>query len=290
MKRRNKKRIRKAVTGIFISAMAVTLSGCSLAKENAGEEKQDRFIGVFITNEYLDIPDRIYAAVDKGGSDSPIDWKITFPGAEGLCFFSTQFSESGEVFHTILDNGICDTTNHYSVTDTGDVIHLEGTVYALPQMGTVAWYSNPVYQTKSGDIYLIAGTGVSNSSVGAVTTQTLENEWTVTENGLTKTDKISVKMNFIVSPPPTSIQVHQMDDDNRLVKTEEYAPGSLPERLKAEREASYILVETQWADSENPGACTRELYEQGDTGNIYFKTLYVADEARLAQQTTEIVW
>ncbi len=290
MKGRAGKKVRKAVTGIFISAMAVMLSGCSLAKENAGEENQDRFIGVFITNEYLDIPDRMYASVDKGGRDSPVDWEITFPGTEGLCFFSTQFSESGEVFHTIFDNGICDTVNHYSVTDTGDVIHLEGTVYALPQREPVVWYSNPVYQTDTGDIYLTAGTGVSNSTVGATTTQTLENEWTVTENGLTKTDKISVKMNFILSYPPTSIRVHQMDENNQIVKTEEYAPGSLPERLEAEEKTSYILVETQWANSQNPGVCTRELYEGGEMGDLYFETLYVAGETRLTQQTTEIVW
>lgn len=94
-----------------------SLSGCSLAVPDAGVEGgNDRMIGVFITDEFLDLFDierylndhasgsvngqeaelpydsgyegKLYAKIDKSKGSDPADWEISFGDLEGISMFT----------------------------------------------------------------------------------------------------------------------------------------------------------------------------------------------------------
>ena len=52
---RHKKIYHFILTAVLISAIILPLSGCTLAKKDAGEDAKDTLIGVFVTEEYLDL-------------------------------------------------------------------------------------------------------------------------------------------------------------------------------------------------------------------------------------------
>lgn len=316
---------------VLWTVLMMTLCGCSLAKEDAGEENaggknvgEDPLIGVFVTTESLDTfdmdaylednvadliegkevsPDdyakyseKIYATIDKKGSIEPSDWEIYFEGIDGINFFDAEFQNEGsEPFRMLSCEGVCDITTGYHSTDDGEKVELTGTIYVLPKADVTdtVYYVNPVYQTEGGEIYVTSG-GMGNSigglGDGVMMTVTLDGEVTQTENGVAETNAASVKVNFVVSYAPTKIRLHQLDENNQVVKTEEYEQGKLPEQLKAEDETAYIIVETELDNPHKEGDCIREIYERDDVGSTYFETMCVTEKGYIEKQSTEIVW
>lgn len=196
------------------------LCGCSLAKEDAGEEEQtnmeDRLVGVVITTEHLDLFDveaflndnineltnekveltntskyngRIYATVDKHGSEEPQDWELVFEGLKGIHFINaTCYEEDEEPFKMgFIGDEIFDVNQHFSTTDEGEFMELSGSIYALMDENTEStnFYLNPVYQTSTGEIYVTTGNGISGHA-GEEFSLKLESETTITENEVTK--------------------------------------------------------------------------------------------------------
>ena len=98
---RHKKIYHFILTAVLISAIILPLSGCTLAKKDAGEDAKDTLIGVFVTEEYLDLfgtdaylygqyANPLYATVNRHGSDELSDWEVSFQNIRGLNFL--QFS------------------------------------------------------------------------------------------------------------------------------------------------------------------------------------------------------
>ncbi len=304
-----------------------SMSGCTLAVETADGEEQSRdpMIGVFITTEDLTMLDfdwdayfeenigdivngkeadiqasvdaekRIYATVDKHDSTDPIDWEVSFGDLEGLSFFNAlwQYGDGQAFTMMTLSDEICDIAHRIKSTDNEEELELEGTIYILPAMYDTIYYVNPVYQTQAGDIYVTPGgwgDHIGSPSIGAKLTITMEDEVTVTENGLTKTNKTTIILTYQGAYEPTKILVHQMDANNGIVKTEEYAPGTLPEEIKTEKEAAYIIVETQIDNPDNANDCVREIYTYNELGDTYFETFLVTEDGGLGKMTTRIEW
>lgn len=317
---------KKFLAGMLAFVMMLSLSGCTLAVEDAGGEEKatDRLIGAFITTEYL-IPfdmdayleeniedlvnggevnpedtleagERIYATVDKKGSTEPRDWEISFGDIDGIKFFDALWDGVGDSPFTMLtyDDEICDANTHYMSTDNSDGIELSGTIYILSKAGKRGdiYYINPVYQTESGEIYTIPGTGdsVGGLSVGADLTITLSEETTITKDGVTEAYIGGVKISYKSAYEPTQILVHQMDAGNQVVKTDKYAPGTLPEQMEVEKNTAYVIIETQQNNPENANECLREIYGPEESGSTYFKTFFVTENGGLGKMSTELVW
>ena len=96
---RHKKIYHFILTAVLISAIILPLSGCTLAKKDAGEDAKDTLIGVFVTEEYLDLfgtdaylygqyANPLYATVNRHGSDELSDWEVSFQNIRGLNFLA----------------------------------------------------------------------------------------------------------------------------------------------------------------------------------------------------------
>lgn len=323
-------RMHRSVVMILLSLLTITLlSGCSLAKEDAGEEVQvntDRLVGTFVTTEYLslfdmeaylndhadelvsgvasgDISDgeiidgtsyneRIYATVDKHDSTDPSDWEISFGDIEGICFFSAKWQNEGEEPFTMITGGdeICDVTQHLNVTDEGETVALEGTMYALvgEDVDEVTFFLNPVYQTETGEIYVTAGMGHSmTGDIGGSFSIKLDEETTITENGESKVYGGAVELTIeILDSAPAKVRIYYMDNDLGILHTEEYAAGEVPYSIYAVEGTTCVVVETEWTD----GEITREMYGPEEGENTYVEIFYKISDVTLGKQNTEVIW
>ena len=317
----------KSIILLLMIIMLTALCGCSLAVEDSGEEdgmSQDRLIGAYITTEHLDTFDaeayfeehadeiitgvengsisdgdiiggeayqeRIYATVDKHGSTNPTDWDIYFTDIEGICFFDAVFqNEDEEPFSMIIgDDGICDIHTIFESTDEGEHVEIRGKLYALlTENDSQIFYVNPVYQTPSGEVYMVGGDGNHMSGgLGGVTTIKIEAETTIEENGEKEICSGAVEVAFeILNAAPEKIRVQFMNDNLEIVSTEEFEAGKMPTEMVMAEGASFVIIETQWED----GTVTRDLFEKEEE-SIYIETFYKISDKMLAKQMTEIMW
>lgn len=321
-----KRRIRIWGMSLALILLAGVLNGCTLAKEDAGEmqgENKDRFVGVFLTTEHLDLFDmdaylndnidkivdggnitaedaskyneRLYGTIDKHGYTEAKDcdhWEIRFGDLEGIAFFHSEWKEEGqEPFGMIMmGDEVCDVTQHLNTSDEGETVKLTGTIYALVKKNeeSVGFYANPVYMTEAGEYYVVSGTGHFQSGIiGGSYTLKLEEEAVKTENGEKEVYGGCVELTVDLSHfEPKQIVLHYMDKDLNVMQSEKFAAGLLPNKLNPVEGTSCIIVQTKWMD----GSITRELIEPTEVGNTSLETFYKVNEAALGKMHTEIIW
>ena len=100
----------------------------------------------------------------------------------------------------------------------------------------------PIYQTSDGRIYLTRGNsmGMSGSDGGSMT-HTLTSDKTETIGGKSERVKVRVAITVAARPTPTKFTVAHMDENDDLLKLEEFAPDALPESITAAPGAAYLI-------------------------------------------------
>lgn len=315
------KKVFLCIMGLLLAGI---LCGCSLAVPEVDKDgESDRLIGVFITAKYLNLSDRegnmndyasqtsegaeteadnnakgeekLYATIEKNGGTDPSEWNISFGKTEGINMFSPlTMDQNGERFWgNVLAEEVCDTDVNINVTDSGEEYSMSGTIYILPEKadGTATYYINPVYQTVSGDIYVVPGQGYSTNgetSEGEGFSSTLSDETTTANGGKTKIDKSSITVNIQFMYKPVGISLCQMNGDNQIVKQESYKPGQVPKKLKTEPETEYILAATEKESFDGEKIVSREVYEKNQED--YLCTPYPMEAGTVAKQETEVEW
>lgn len=321
---------RKRIYILMSLMLLFVLSGCSLAKEDAGKEVlesdeivQDRLIGVVVTEEHLDLfnmeaflndnvdkivdgqviegdgsakyQDRIYATLDKHGSDEPYKWDIYFEGVDGhvLITPTLQHGEGESFFMTEGDDAFSDVNTHYVSTDEGEEIYLEGTIY-LQSGGkhADAYYLNPVYQTEAGEIYLIGGNGLGSNTLGEEGNEmshTIDGTCNSTVNGVTESYMISIKSKFITLNSPMKVKFYYMNEKHEILSIQEFAPEEVPEEFEAVEGTAYVLMETEKEGVEGV-RIEREVCEPDKEGQMTVKVFCPSEDGILIQKYVKIVF
>ncbi len=310
----------------LLSCLMILLVGCSLAKEDAGSDTKDTLIGAFITDEYLDLFDLdayldgnaskllqnpgtvindtdgctnpLYAKTDRKSSKDPSDWKISFDGIKGLNLLNLIWTDENDTICRALQSsdGICDAQIDWTESDNSTETVLSATIYTVPQGSdkSPAYYVNPVYQTSDGKIYVVPGSGISNSSISDESDNMsicLNDQTDSMEKWITKTEKCSVTVRFSSMFKPVKITLIQMDEKNQVLKQEEYIPGNLPDQLTAEKDTSYFVIETEKKAPDGRKEITRDIYECKDSDDeVSLETFYAMDNKIVSKQYTEIKW
>ena len=221
----NKKNILVACAVI----MGMLLSGCQLAKEDGLTAESSRLVGIYITNEYLDLFDfdgyfednisdftnggniqiknndkyggRAYAELRESPytseetGETHSTWNYVFPGLDGISFFKAEVTPPDEYsfIASFVENGVCDA--HFSV---GNDSTLEGTLYLAVTDTSTTIYINPVYQSSNGSVFVTTGEGYSTSAYNA--------EGTVFSTALEETyTPASTRFNTIQKPRTTPV-------------------------------------------------------------------------------------
>lgn len=294
--------------------------------DNAGNASKDRLIGVFITTEYLDLFDsesyvkdnadkvlsggeigssdraryqgRLYAKLvdepytDPETGETATTKKFVFDGIEGISYFAARYTdESGtQYLGAGDDDAISDAHTGLHYTDAGDGIDMKGTIYVSASKGSDVFYCNPVYQTASGEVYLVSGQGVSYGgelSAGMSGSQALKEEQTVTINGKSETVSSSIEVSICFMDTPIGTSILQFDRDGSLVAREDHAAGALPAEITANPDTEYIIAETHMSSADGKETVTRELFRQDD------ETLYAffcREDGICIKQYCSIAW
>ena len=243
----------------------------------ADEEEEGTLIGAFVSEEDLDIDDleitatgkvrwkqgRLYmdtdedwwALKDRGGGiycTMEPDARDGEEDAKSPCItnFGTLGAPQGK---TAIDND-----NGIRTTD----IDLSGEVYACGSRHVIFKFY-PIYQTDDGRIYLTRGNSMGMSGADGVSvTHTLTSDKTETIGGKSERVKVRVAITAVSRPTPTKFTVAHMDENDDLLKLEEFAPDALPESITAAPGAAYLIGTSYGQDGDGETAeysiCNRD--------------------------------
>ena len=290
--------------------------GCQLAdpeQDGTQAAERDRLIGVFATEEYLDLFDfdayfsdnadklaegggetvvspqdsetyggRVWAAQKDNG-----DW--VFEDLEGMGYYAYRYeseAETGIASH--LDEGLTGNGMRVNSTDQGESVELEATIYHVPG-GQVRYHFNPVYQTPDGAVYLTAGTGVDleGAPEGEASTYTLSDSVTTTgPDGKSTVTGCTVAVGIEIMSAPGEIVILQMDEDSGVLDRKSCPPDRVPESLTPEPGCAYLVVETHNAGPDGD-MVSRELV---DAGAESFSTFRARPDGVCVKQDTTLTW
>lgn len=275
----------KTILLIFVPVLAflIVLGAAGALKIDSAAENTvpDKLVGVFITNEHLDMPfpeDRIYAE----GTE--------FTGLEGIrCFFTLQEDTEGSYYKTTADDGASDRSTHFTTTDNGEKIEQELTLYMERRPGNWTLFMNPVYQSGDGAIYVQTGQGISApaDTAGESASYTLSEENSYTDGRETKTDSSHIKVTVQVIDRTETVRVLKFDGEYKLISTETYKPEDVPDSFRPSAETAYIIVECVNRDLNGAETTQRTLYQPTDK---HFESFYCADGGLCVKRQTEIKW
>ncbi len=276
-----------------------TLSGCQLAQtDKSANVAQDRLIGVFVTTGHLDLQGRLYGTqkkrtvTDESGKTIETD-TYAFEGVTGMLYINAIVPATAAMdsYHTtIADDGISDRKTSLGLGDVENSTVLDGTIYASMGRGEFIFYFNPVYQDGIGRVYATAGTGLSSGNMqsdGAQFSQTMNATQTVTENGKTKKDSITIKLNIQMMNPPTKVAILRMDANNALLSREEFTPNAVPTQITLEQATDYIVVETTQSSADGTEKVTRKLVGKDATA---LESFWCRDDGICIKQSTQVLW
>ena len=271
---------------ILAAAFLIAFLDGGAVQSAADEEEEGTLIGAFVSEEDLDIDDLEVTATGK------IQWKRgrlyaekwekswRFPDLpDGGGIFSVLPMESedanGETESPLLNSdfpeivyigslGKADgrsNVNRENGVSTTD-IDLSGEVYACGSRRVIFKFY-PIYQTSDGRIYLTRGNSMGMSGAdGASITHTLTSDKTETIGGKSERVKVRVAITAVSRPTPTKFTVAHMDENDDLLKLEEFAPDALPESITAADGAAYLIGTSYGQDGDGETAeysiCNRD--------------------------------
>lgn len=263
------------LAAVFLVAF---LDGSAMQSDAA--EEAGVLIGAYVSEEDLDLDDLIVTATGK------FQWKSGriyaeqtgkswyFPTLDdGGGIFCAQISEEGTDYPTVVHfGGLGKARSRVNVSDADGIrttdIDLSGEVYACGDEHRIFNFY-PIYQTPDGRVYLTSGSsiGVSGDDGGSVS-HTLTSDKTESIGGKSERVKVKVAITAVSHPTPTKFTVAHMDENDTVLKLEEFAPDALPESITAAPSAAY-LIGTSYGQDWNGETAEYDICSRGDDGGLH---------------------
>ncbi len=273
----------KKIALILLSAvMLLAVCGCQLAVEgqSSTDVNTDALCGMFITFEPLPSNDDYLENIDWNAvmsgdqsslynqgaqkiyavpKDDGISKSYYFEGIDGLRLFSVFVPESDERngYNTnCADDLIMDRHTFYNDTDSSVEITLEGTLYVCSKVygGDEIFncYSNPVYQTPEGEVYVTQGNGhCSDMWPGSSVTTTLSGTAAKIVNEDKKSRTTTVKLTLTGIDYIEKYVLKELDSEDNVVSTLEIQKDNVPEEITLTGNTAYAILEKHCTDAED---------------------------------------
>lgn len=262
--------IAAAILGAMAIAYAVGASGrASMVKQ------ADIPVGMLVTTQPLPVADddRLYAEY--------IDGEYVFNGVDGMqCFFTNKDNMDNAIVSHV-DAAFTDKSSKLHVIDDDrQNVELRAKLYLGTSFDEIL-YQNPVYQTESGEVYAVAGQGADYSGEeGMGGSFSLGESVKRYEDGKMMSYGTSVNIDVEVIAVPEKIIVSQFDAEGKLISSESFAPGRLPDGM--ESSAAYIVVGTVSQSG------TKYAVFQPDDNSI--SALYCRADGVCVKQSCAVSW
>ena len=258
---------------LLIVLLSGSFTGCKLATEEGKVEnlKGDKLVGGYVTAESIE--GKVYAV--KEMNDDVVKYVFKDVKGAGLILPELDDKESLGVFDDGINNRV--TGFHDKDGDTRDMT-LSGTVYCTKED---LYFLNPVYQEADGDVYMIQdGMGIFMSAGSC--SQSIKEEYTETGDGKKEKQSMEIKVTYEYILGPDSIKLVYIGADNCEVKVEEYKPGEVPEKIVADSNVEYIVIESYSREG-----VKREVVSRGDEG---VSTYCENDYNLCVEMSSDIEW
>ncbi|MBE6968964.1 MAG: hypothetical protein E7442_02420 [Ruminococcaceae bacterium] len=244
--------------------LALTLlSGCRLAVE--AEEKpssRDRLIGVFVTPEHLDLFDAEAYFNDNasdilnGGEVKPsgsyqkrlyterVGGELTAPGVEGWFYCAPRLTDEEGDYVAAEGSPVFSDGHMHIFEGSSDRLELECTLYVSSAAEFVAAYINPVYQDSEGNIYILAGSGISSNGLaeGGSMSQYVEENETVTAAGKTQEKGSKITVTIAGKNPTERLTLYEMGADDSILARHELDPDRLPSEWEVTPGCEWMII------------------------------------------------
>lgn len=308
---------------IMFTVIVIMSTGCALA-QNGEEEQEtlptDQLIGMLITVDYFpgEEPD-IYENLpiwnpESSGMEDPLHYasnmgkrlyaelvpEVLENDDSTITTMTYRFPEGTGIPHMsflVLKNGerenywsgshrreISNVKRHLKTVDEETYIELSAVIYVDARATDLVLHLNPVHQTPEGEVYAL-GTfpagfhAVSMSGCPQTLSQTVE-----TTIGTEKVSGGSVTLDIQAVNLPERYVIVEMDGENSVVCSTEYAPEEMPKVYEPREETQYLLVEAH-----HDKGITRTVCDRNDeTARI--QSFYPTDYGILIQGWTSIEW
>lgn len=264
----------------LILALALSLPGCSLLREDGEPSETDRLVGVYITESYIDTFDfeayfqdnasslsgdgeisredtekysqRIYAEVVDGKTSLPI---------VGVPLIAARYEKDGESY-TGSDCGDKLADVHLSINNSDDMVTtvLTGEIFTDSGSGRVTAYCNPVYQQADGRIYLVPGEGMTADSGGSMVFSLSDSRESAVEGE--QGYGMEITLTATGRYPSDKLAVLLYSADGELMGRTEYAPEDMPEEIAADG-AAWAVFEDYTRDFLGEPQVIRRLIAAG---------------------------
>ena len=131
-----------------------------------------------------------------------------------------------------------------------------------------AFYTNPVYQSSDGRVYLTAGNGMNYGGgahdEGEVMSMTMSENYTVTENGESREESFRATIHVAVRLAPKSLVLLHMSEEGDPIKRETLIPEQLPESLTVDADTAYLIVEEHAVKPDGSPRIERSIVSRGE--------------------------
>lgn len=260
--------IAAAILGAMAIAYAVGASGrASMVKQ------ADNLVGMLVTTQPLPIADndRLYAELTDG--------EYVFRGVGGMPFFFTNKDKDNAIV-SHMDEAFTDKScSLYVINDDGQNVSLKAKLYLSTSFDEIL-YQNPVYQTASGEVYAVAGQGAQYNGEGMKGSFSLSESVRRYEDGKMMSYGTSVNIDVEVIAVPEKIAVSQFDAEGKLISSESFMPGEMPDSMNSS--AACIIVGTVSQSG------TRYEVFQPDDNSI--SALYCRADGVCVKQSCAVSW
>lgn len=316
------------VLGAFVLGLLGILS--PVAAERPGQEMAGRLAGVLITQEYLDLGSgvetywendpqallagatgetvmhedgRLYAErrtevwVDSETGEESRHDVYAFKDLKGILFYHAIFDgeEGSEPYEaTECDDAVADVTTHISVTDEGESVEIEGTLYMTGAGAYRTLYMNPVWQTDDGRLYVTSGNSFLHGGAGLEESSwstTLSEKTTVSSQDETKTRELTIKINVRSIREPVGVTILSFDEQSLCIGRESCETDALPETIEVPAKTCWLVAETMTHAADGTVQAARTLCEPSGSSweESYVELYQIREDGYAVKQQIPIV-
>lgn len=267
----------KTVKTIIIAVVILGAMAAAYAFGTSGRasmvKQADNLVGMLVTTQPLPVADddRLYAELTDG--------EYVFRGIDGMqCFFTNKNKDNAIVSH--MDEAFTDKScSLHVINDDGQNVSLKAKLYLCTSFDEML-FQNPVYQTASGEVYAVAGQGAQYNGEGMKGSFSLSESVRRYEDGKMMSYGTSVNIDVEVIAVPEKIIVSQFDAEGKLISSESFMPGEMPDSMNSS--AAYIIVVTVSQSG------TRYEVFQPDDNSI--SALYCRADGVCVKQSCAVSW
>lgn len=206
----------------------------SIAIKN--QENPEDFYQCSIASDCFDMVRQDYMDQVYSCSGS-LYYDITRVGSEYRVYQDTSYKKeypNADVDHIVDEDG----SESYEVLIDGEAL---------------TFYTNPVYETEQGQIYLAAGQGMRVSGTGVKETEaqcsmTVSETAATTEHGERSETVNTIKVTYSGKAPVQSVTFSLCSGSGKVLEKESYQADAIPDSIRWKDGTAYILVSLQKTD------------------------------------------